>query len=75
MKIKYVWSLNINFERQVGSRFLKKVYYMYYVSADDKILFSDVKKCPIIMTKVMTFITVIPTHIKNIFFHAMSWLK
>ena len=75
MKIKYVWSLNINFERQVGSRFLKKVYYMYYVSADGKILFSDVKKCPIIMTKVMTFITVIPTHIKNIFFHAMSWLK
>ena len=50
MKIKYVWSLNINFERQVGSRFLKKVYYMYYVSADGKILLSDVKKCPIIMT-------------------------
>ena len=70
MKIKYVWSLNINFERQVGSRFLKKVYYMYYVSADGKILLSDVKKCPIIMTQVMT-ITMALTHIKNIFFYAM----
>ena len=70
MKIKYVWSLNINFETQVGSRFLKKVYYMYYVSADGKILLSDVKKCPIIMTQVMT-ITMALTHIKNIFFHAM----
>lgn len=71
MKIKYVWSLNVNFERQVGSRFLKKVYSMYYVSLDGRILLLDVKKCPIIITQVMTFITMALTHIKNIFFHAM----
>lgn len=72
-KFKYVRVFQFKFERKLRSRSLKTAYIMYFVSSvDGKILMSDIKKFPIIITKVVNFEAMILRIQNNIlFFHVI----